>query len=405
VSVDTPGNLQGLTDLASRAIGGRVIHANDELFADRRHLIDPAPSAWEPGTYGRDGKIYDGWETRRRRDQPGHEGHDFAVLRLGAPGVVRHVIIDTAHFTGNYPPYASVEAVSVEGYPRLEELLELPWTTLVARSPLDGDTANGFDVGSPRRWTHLRLSIYPDGGVARFRALGVAVPDPRLLTGTIDLAAMQNGGTVLGASNMFYSPPANLIRPGDALTIAEGWETARRRGEGNEWVLFRLGAAGRPRVLEIDTTGYTGNAPGWARLRGIDARDHSLDDKGLDDEDAWVELLPRTGLLPDTLHRFRLREHSADKLPAPAVSHVRLDIYPDGGMGRVRLYGELDEAAARGAARRWLATLPPTHLLQVLATVPGLSEAEVARLTEGADVSAIESEPLPQPLRAYLLNG
>lgn len=398
MSSTTPDNLRGLTDLASRAIGGRVIYANDQLFADRRHLIDPEPSAWQVGTYGRDGKIYDGWETRRRRDLPGQEGHDFAVVRLGAPGVVRHVIVDTAHFKGNYPPYASVEAVSVEGYPRIEELLELPWTTIVSKSPLKGDTANGFDVDSPRHWTHLRLSIYPDGGVARFRALGEAVPDPRLMIGTLDLAAMQHGGTVISTSNMFYSSPHNLIRPGDALTIAEGWETARRRGEGNDWVLFKLGAAGHPRVLEIDTSGYTGNSPGWARLRGIDARGYSLDD-----EESWVELLPRAGLLPDTVHKFRLCDHTEDGKPGPPVTHVRLDVYPDGGMGRVRLYGEVDEEAALRLARRWLVTLPPGHLRQVLARVPGLSAETVEHLTRGATVAAIEREDLPEPLRAYLL--
>lgn len=397
MSPTTPDTLRGLTDLASKAIGGRVIYANDELFADRRHLIEPAPSVWETGTYGRDGKIYDGWETRRRRDLPGQEGHDFAVIRLGAPGVVRHVVVDTAHFKGNYPPYASVEAVSVEGYPRIEELLDLPWTTIVERSPLKGDTANGFDVDSPRHWTHLRLSIYPDGGVARFRALGEAVPDPRLMAGTVDLAAMQHGGTIVSTSNMFYSSPHNLIRPGDALTIAEGWETARRRGEGNDWVLFKLGAAGRPRVLEIDTTGYTGNAPGWARLRGIDTREHSLDD-----EASWRELLPRTGLLPDTVHRFRLSDHTRDNEPVAPVTHVRLDVYPDGGMGRVRVYGEVDEAAALALARRWIAGLPPVHLRQVLDRVPGLSVDDVTRLT-GAAAATLEHDPLPDPLRTYLL--
>jgi allantoicase len=360
MSTTTPDGLRGLTDLASLAIGGRVIYANDELFADRRHLIDPAPSDWQTGTYGRDGKIYDGWETRRRRDQPGQEGHDFGI----------------------------------------EELHALTWTTIVAKSPLKGDTANGFDVDSPRQWTHLRLSIFPDGGVARFRALGEAVPDPRLMIGTLDLAAMQHGGTVVSTSNMFYSSPHNLIRPGDALTIAEGWETARRRGDGNDWVLFKLGAAGHPRVLEIDTTGFTGNSPGWARLRGIDAREYSLDD-----EDSWIELLPRNGLLPDTVHKFRLCDHTIDGKPGPPVTHVRLDVYPDGGMGRVRLYGEIDDDAALRLARRWLVTLPPAHLKEVLGRVPGLDPEVVAHLTRGATVSAIEKDPLPEPLRAYLLGG
>jgi allantoicase len=315
-------------DLASRALGGCVVAANDDLFADRRHLIEPAAPVWQPGTYGRDGKIYDGWETRRRRE----EGHDHAIVRLGAPGVVREVVVDTAFFRGNYPPFASVEALAADGYPSVAELAAAEWTTIVPRSPLKGDAANPFSVSDDRRWTHVRLSIYPDGGVARLRVLGDVVPDPRLLTGTVDLVALQHGGTVQDCSDMFYSPPTNLLLPGTAATIADGWETARRRDDGNDWILFALGVPGRPRRAEIDTTHFWGNAPGWAGLSGVDARAHSLDDQG-----GWHELLPRTRLQPDTRHLFPLDGAGA---PAPVVTHVRLDVYPDGGMSRFRLHGE-----------------------------------------------------------------
>ncbi|MFN8077112.1 MAG: allantoicase [Kineosporiaceae bacterium] len=392
-----PGELtQTLTDLASAAIGATVVHADDELFADRRHLIDPRPSQWQPG-YGRDGKIYDGWETRRRRLKPGEDpasACDTAIVRLGAPGVVRHVVVDTAHFKGNYPATASVEGLSVEGYPSPEELREATWTTLVPRSPLKGDTANGFDVDSPRRWTHVRLTIYPDGGVARLRVLGEVVPDPRLVVGTVDLLALQLAGQVVGCSNMFFSSPANLIRPGAHATIAEGWETARRRDGGNDWVLFRLGLAGAPRLLEIDTSLYTGNAPGEARLRGIDARVSSLDD-----EAAWVDLLPRTRLQPDTLHRFRLCDHQPGGAWGPSVTHARLDVYPDGGVGRVRLFGEVDAAARTELGRRWLATLPVGHLREVLGLVPGLSAADAERVGGGSPAAL---QDLPPALVDYL---
>jgi allantoicase len=180
-------------DLASSAIGGRVVYANDELFADRRNLIRPEPSAWQPGTYGPDGKIYDGWETRRRRDDA-LEAPDFAIVRLGAPGMIRSVIVDTAHFRGNYPPAVSIEGMAGEGHPIAQELPPSAWTTLVAKSALKGDSANSFDVVSDQRWTHVRLSIYPDGGVARLRVLGDVVPDPRILTGTVDLAGLVHRG-------------------------------------------------------------------------------------------------------------------------------------------------------------------------------------------------------------------
>ncbi len=373
-------------DLASNAIGGRVVHANNELFADRRHLIRPEPSAWQPGTYGADGKIYDGWETRRRRDGG---DRDFAIVRLGAPGVIRSVVVDTAHFRGNYPPYGSIEGTAGEGHPIAQELPESAWTTLVTKSALKGDSVNSFDVVSDQRWTHVRLTIYPDGGVARLRVLGDVVPDPRMLTGTVDLAGLVNGGRVVGCSDMFYSSAGNLIRPGTTLTIAEGWETARRRDGGHDWVLFALAGAGSIRRAEIDTSHFTGNAPGEARLVGIDARVSPLED-----ERAWKELLPRTRLRPDTQHRFRIGSDS--------VTHVRMEVFPDGGMARVRFFGELEESALEKIGVRWLAALPESQLSGVLAGVPELTDAEAESIRTRRSFQSAGT--IPAALRSHLLD-
>ncbi|WP_432988229.1 allantoicase [Dactylosporangium sp. CA-233914] len=310
-----------LTDLASRALGGGVVAANDEFFAAMDNLVNPEPSQFETWTYGPKGKVYDGWETRRRRTP----GHDWAVVRLGAPGVIRGVVIDTAHFTGNYPPYVSVDACELPGHPSPAELADSPWTELIPRSPVKGDTRNHFPVTAPARYTHVRLNIYPDGGVARLRVHGTVIPDPALLHGlTVDLAAMELGAVIAGCSNMFYGSPGNLLLPDRPRQMSEGWETARRREDGNEWALVHLAAPGRIRLAELDTTHFKGNAPGEASLRATP--DPS-------DDSAWFDLLPRTRLQPDTRHRFRLDSpHEA--------THVRLDIYPDGGMARLRLWGE-----------------------------------------------------------------
>jgi allantoicase len=304
-----------LPDLASRALGGGVVDANDELFAARDNLVNPEPSQFETWTYGPKGKVYDGWETRRRRTP----GHDWAVVRLGAPGIVRGVVVDTAHFTGNYPPHVSVEGCAVPGHPSPEELAAAAWTELVAKSAVQGDTRTPFEVDHPARVTHVRLNIFPDGGVARLRVHGTAVPDPALLYGlTVDLAAAELGGAVVDCSDMFYGSPGNLLLPDRARQMSEGWETARRRREGNEWVLVRLAAPGRIVLAELDTTHFKGNAPGEAALTA---------------SPGGAALLPRTRLQPDTRHRFRL--------DSPVVAtHVRLDIYPDGGLSRLRLFGE-----------------------------------------------------------------
>jgi allantoicase len=369
-----PEDFTRLPDLASRRLGGSVVYANDELFAERENLIKPEAPAYSTYTFGHKGQVYDGWETRRRREP----GHDFAIVRLGAAGVVRGVVVDTAFFKGNYPPEVSVEGTGVEGYPSPAELQEAEWVPLVPRLPVKGDAQNPFPVVVPQRFTHVRLCIYPDGGVARLRVHGEVVPDPRFLgTGALDLAALASGGVVSGCSNMFYSSPTNLISPGDARVMGEGWETARRRDDGNDWVEFRLAGPGVPRLAELDTRYFLGNAPGWASLRGMDGR------SGPDDPAAWTELLPRTRLQPDTRHLFCL--------PATAeVTDVRLDVFPDGGLARVRLYGDLSSQGLAELGLRWLNSLPAAQARQVLGSCCA-SRAWVERMAAGRPYADIDS--------------
>lgn len=333
-----------LADLASRRLGGSVVFANDEFFAEKENLIKPDPPTFAVGDFGNKGKIYDGWETRRRREA----GHDYAIVRLGCPGVVHGVVVDTAFFRGNYPPDISVAAVCTGGYPAPADLAAMTWQPLVERTTARGDAVNRYPVANRRRWTHIRLSIYPDGGVARLRVHGEVVPDPAYMTGTIDLAAIENGGRVVGCSDEFYSSPANLIMPGLASVMSDGWENARRRGKGNDYVIVRLAAAGRPRYVEIDTSYFVGNAPGWITLS---AAGDTADRAGDADDLAWREVLPRTCVQPDTRHRFPVDG-------APAMTHVRLDVIPDGGLARLRVYGEVTPAALDALVRRWQDTTP-----------------------------------------------
>ena len=314
-----------LPDLASRLLGGGTVACSDEFFAAADNLVSPEPATFSPKTFGAKGQVYDGWETRRRREP----GHDWVIVRLGVPGVVRGVVVDTSWFTGNFPPYASLDACTVDGYPSPPELLGVDWEPLLGRSALVGDAPNPFPVASDSRFTHVRLSIYPDGGVARLRVHGEPVPSPELvaLGGLLDLAAVEYGGSVVGCSNMFYGSPGNLLLPGLARTMGEGWETARRRDEGNDWVLVRLGLPGVVRLAELDTSHFKGNAPGWAQLTGFAA------------DGSAFELLPRTRLQPDTRHRFVLSPPSTQSTGDTVATQVRLDVYPDGGMARLRLHG------------------------------------------------------------------
>jgi allantoicase len=328
-----------LTDLAARRLGGSVVYANDELFADKENLIRPEDPAFAAGQFGPKGKTYDGWETRRRREP----GHDHAIVRLGAPGIVRGVVVDTTHFRGNYPPRISVEAAAVDGYPPAAELTRLRWHQLVPPSVAMGDTRNSYQVIDPHRWTHVRLSIYPDGGVARLRVHGVVVPDPAFLAGTVDLAAIENGGCVVECSDAFFSAAANLLMPGRPHDMADGWENARRRDRGHDFVAIKLAGRGVPRILEIDTTNFVGNAPGSVRVLG--STDGSLPAQ------FWPDLLPDTLVQPDIRHRFLLDA-------APEVTHVCLQVFPDGGLARLRVLGELTNAGLAELRRAYLDSLP-----------------------------------------------
>jgi allantoicase len=355
-------------NLAARRLGAGVIAASDEFFGEKENLLRAERPTCRPHTFGHKGQVVDGWETRRHRVP----GHDWALIRLGAPGVIHAVVVDTSHFTGNYPAQCSVEACAAEGYPAPAGLLDpgRAWATIVPRSPLAGDGENRFAVTDTRRFTHLRLTIYPDGGVARLRAEGEVVPDPRLLDGPLDLAALENGGTVADASDRFYSPPENMLSPGLAAVMGDGWETRRRRDPGHDWVLLRLAESGHIKAAVLDTSCFLGNAPGAAALHGRDAGDGGPGAPG------WFELLPLTPLQPDTRHRFRLGPGSARP-----VSHVRLEIHPDGGMARLRLFGVLTGGGRARLGLAWFNRLPGDHAAAVLAGECGLTGQAAADLT------------------------
>ena len=325
-------DFRDLVDLASERLGGAALAANDEFFAPKDNLVKAAAPVFREGEYTDRGKWMDGWETRRRRE----EGYDWCVVRLGLPGVIRGLVVDTAYFKGNFPQACSVEACEAAGHPDAAALsgTQTRWAEILPRSELAGDAENAFAVADDRRFTHVRLNIYPDGGVARLRVFGLVVPDwARLLQagGEVDLAGVENGGLVLSASDMFFGSRHNLILPGRGRDMSDGWETRRRRGPGHDWAIVRLGRAGVIHRVEVDTAHFKGNAPGSCSIEVVNAP--GAEAEKLSD---WRELLPRTPLQPHTLHRFE-----DELLRVGEASHARLNIFPDGGVSRLRLFGPL----------------------------------------------------------------
>ena len=325
----------GLVDLASERIGGIALLANDEFFADKENLLKPGRGIFIPDKYTDNGKWMDGWETRRRREP----GNDWCIVQLGLRGIVKQVDIDTNHFLGNHPPFASLEALSLSNsFPKdITDIEKLSWTPILGQSPLKPGSQNLFEIVSDAAWTHVRLNIFPDGGVARLRIYGIVVPDwsKRKNDELIDLAAVENGGVALACSDMFFSSMNNLIMPGRAENMGDGWETKRRRGPGQDWIILKLGRPGTIRKIEVDTNHFKGNYPDMCSIEGCYAPETSTE-KLMRTDTRWNQILVKTKLQPDTRHFFE-----QELSPIDNCTHIRLNIFPDGGVSRLRIWGTL----------------------------------------------------------------
>ncbi len=328
-------NFTELIDLASEKLDGAVLYANDEFFAPKENLLKPVAPIFIEGKYTDLGKWMDGWETRRRRSPRLDEKFDWCIIRLGLSGIIQGIVVDTSFFRGNFPSHCSIEACAIDGQPDVEQLLgaKTEWFEILPQSELEGNSQNRFKITGDQRFTHLRLKIYPDGGVARLRVYGEVVPDWESLRrrqNELDLAAVEHGGMVLEASDMFFGHKHNLIMPGRAQDMSDGWETKRRRGAGYDWCVIKLGNAGNINRVEVDTSHFKGNYPESCSIEVCRTDDISLHSV------IWQELLPNTKLQAHTRHIF------VDEInDCGTVTHARFNIYPDGGVSRLRLFGRI----------------------------------------------------------------
>ena len=307
-------------------LGTRVVYASDDFFAPKERLIEPADPVFLPDRYDDHGKWMDGWESRRKRGP----GFDYCIVRLGTCALVHGLDIDTSYFTGNYPPAVSVDACVFDG--------DIPgddatWREILPQTGIGGNAHHYFGVAGNNKVTHLRLNIYPDGGVARMRVYGEVIADPVRFAGNepVDLVAVENGGRAICCSDEHYGSMHNLNLPGRGVNMGDGWETRRRRGDGNDWVILALGRPGIVSKVEIDTAHFKGNFPDRAEIRGalVDDADDIVANSA-----HWGVMLPKTTLSADSMQGF-----ADDIVDIGVVSHVRLDIFPDGGISRLRLFG------------------------------------------------------------------
>lgn len=319
-------------------LGTRVVLASDDFFGAKERLIDYAEPVFIADKYDDHGKWMDGWESRRKRTP----GHDWCVVRLGIPGVIRGLDIDTRHFTGNFPPFASVDAaVSEAEIPADDE-----WQELHSQVALQGNSHRLLSIRHERPVTHLRLNIFPDGGVARLRIYGEVRPDWSRFDpdDIVDLLALEHGGRALRCNDEHFGSMHNLNVAGRGINMGDGWETARRRVPGNDWVVLQLGHPGIVERVEIDTAHFKGNYPDRAAIQAAlltaAVGDGDSTDRIVRESESWPLLLPECKLKMDAQHFFTEELQSLG-----AVSHVRLSIFPDGGVSRLRLFGKLAEVS------------------------------------------------------------
>ncbi len=321
----------GLIDLASEKNGGKALLASDEFFAPKENLLKEGRGIFIPSKFTENGKWMDGWESRRKRVP----GFDWCIIRLAIKGLIKGIDIDTNHFLGNHPPFASVEVCNIGEEADTEKFLsdKIKWTEILFSSPLNPGAQNLFAVNNSNTWSHVKLNIFPDGGVARFRVYGEAQKQLSKANEMVDLAALLNGGRVLVCNDMFFGSKDNLISPARSKNMGDGWETKRKRIPGFDWVILKLGTSGEIRRVMVDTNFFKGNFPDSCSIEVChksNVPDNSLTDPDIE----WKELLPKVKLKGDYENVFE----NELKKTGPA-SHVRLNIFPDGGVSRLRLFG------------------------------------------------------------------
>lgn len=318
-----------LPNLADASLGAVALSASDEFFAPRDRMLQPTAAVFRPGEYDAHGKWMDGWETRRKRVA----GHDWCIVRLAYPGTLSGVDFDTSHFTGNYPPAASLEGASI---PSGEPDADTVWHELLPPTSLQGNQHHYLPLLPAGPVTHVRVNLFPDGGLARLRLYGRPVPDWQHAgpDGLFDLAALQNGGQVIATNNEHFGLASTLLRPGRGVNMGDGWETRRRREPGHDWCIIALGRAGKLQRIEVDTAHFRGNFPDRCSLQAASipgATAQSIIPQSM----FWATLLPEQPLKADSIHTFELADFGA-------VTHVRFNIHPDGGVSRLRLWGALE---------------------------------------------------------------
>ncbi|MDC0530962.1 allantoicase [Alphaproteobacteria bacterium] len=325
--------IKGLVNLASPKMGTKILAFSDDFFGEVTRMLNDKDPIFIEDKYDNHGKWMDGWESKRRRDG----GNDWAIIKLGSAGIISKIEIDTSYFTGNFPPFFSLEGI----YSETEPDKDSNWTTLIDKTSLIGDCKNNFELNLKETLNFIRLQIFPDGGVARIRLFGEVKYNWKQFNSDeiIELSSLKLGGSILAYNNAHYGDVSALLSDGRGKTMGDGWETRRRREPGNDWIIIKLAQKGNIEKIEIDTAHFKGNYPDRASIQATSI-DKNITKKDLiQNSDNWNIILDETKLSADNIHKYKINSNSKNE-----ATHIRLNIYPDGGVSRLRIFGtKLDD--------------------------------------------------------------
>jgi len=320
---------QNLTNLASPKIGTKIIEVSDDFFGEASRMLDDKEPVFIEDKYDEHGKWMDGWESKRRRDG----GNDWAIIELGSPGIITEIDVDTSFFTGNFPPFASIEGLYSDQKPSKDS----DWIEILPKTSLKGDSGNKFKIESKIKVNYIKLQIFPDGGVARLRLFGEVKLNWENYDNKndlIELSSLKLGGSIVAYNNAHYGDVSALLSDGRGKTMGDGWETRRRREPGNDWIIIKLATKGLIKKIEIDTAHFKGNFPDQASIQVSNFSEHVDSKEIINDSENWKYILKKSKLQADNIHNYEIDDKSTE-----GVTHVRLNIYPDGGVSRLRIFG------------------------------------------------------------------
>ena len=322
--------LNGLIDLAQSRLGSKIVFKTNEFFAPAKRIINPWPPVFKEGVFDKHGKWMDGWETKRKRGK----GYDYLILKLGRPGRISKIDIDTSYFSGNQPSKVSLHACfSKKKLPNKNS----KWTTILKKKPTKANSHHFFNVTNKSIFTHIKLNIYPDGGVARIRIYGSMEILKNFTGKVLNLTSVLHGATPIACNNEHFGRAENILAPGMGKNMGDGWETRRSRGKNFDWLIIKCAVAGKINKIQIDTHHFKGNYPDKCSIQAA-LIDKKISSRAIvNNSKKWKLLLNKVKLYAHKKHNFKNNLMKNKK-----VNYIKINIFPDGGISRIRVFGKTE---------------------------------------------------------------